>query len=53
MDGSFLAFRYLEQLVPEFDEFVASNPMPIDGMPTDLAISLAGYVYLMLLYYTH
>ena len=28
LDGSFLAFRYLPQLVPEFDQFLKANPMP-------------------------
>ncbi|KAI0100528.1 Dyp-type peroxidase [Nemania sp. FL0031] len=31
LDGSFLAFRYLKQLVPEFDAFLEANPLP--GFP--------------------
>ena len=27
-DGSFLAFRHLRQLVPEFHNFLAQNPIP-------------------------
>ena len=30
-DGSFLAFRYLFQEVPEFNAFLAKNPIPKDG----------------------
>ncbi|PPQ68900.1 hypothetical protein CVT26_001837 [Gymnopilus dilepis] len=30
-DGSFLAFRYLFQQVPEFDEFLKKNPIAKDG----------------------
>ena len=30
-DGSFLAFRYLFQAVPEFNAFLAKNPIPKDG----------------------
>lgn len=30
-DGSFLAFRYLFQEVPEFDVFLSKNPIPKDG----------------------
>lgn len=28
LDGSFLAFRYLPQLVPEFNTFLNSKPVP-------------------------
>lgn len=28
LDGSFLAFRYLPQLVPEFNAFLGSKPVP-------------------------
>ncbi len=28
LDGSFLAFRYLPQLVPEFNTFLKSKPIP-------------------------
>ncbi|KAF9476134.1 peroxidase TAP [Pholiota conissans] len=30
-DGSFLAFRYLFQLVPEFNQFLKKNPVKKDG----------------------
>ncbi|KAF8197128.1 hypothetical protein BJ912DRAFT_98447 [Pholiota molesta] len=30
-DGSFLAFRYLFQLVPEFNQFLTKNPVKKDG----------------------
>ena len=30
-DGSFLAFRYLFQEVPEFNVFLGKNPIPKDG----------------------
>ncbi|KAF8173681.1 peroxidase TAP [Pholiota molesta] len=30
-DGSFLAFRYLFQLVPEFNQFLTKNPLKKDG----------------------
>ncbi|KAI1423342.1 hypothetical protein F5Y12DRAFT_757930 [Xylaria sp. FL1777] len=29
LDGSFLAFRYLKQLVPEFDAFLEANPLDV------------------------
>ncbi|TGJ80762.1 dyp-type peroxidase [Xylaria hypoxylon] len=29
LDGSFLAFRYLKQLVPEFDSFLEANALPV------------------------
>ncbi|KAF7323749.1 Fungal peroxidase [Mycena kentingensis (nom. inval.)] len=31
-DGSFLAFRQLKQLVPEFNKFVNDNPLPVAGL---------------------
>jgi hypothetical protein len=39
LDGSFLAFRYLKQLVPEFDAFLEANALkvpfpPAPGDPT-------------------
>ncbi|KAJ8456646.1 dyp-type peroxidase [Pleurotus djamor] len=42
VDGSFLVFRYLKQLVPEFDEFLERNALLIgydgeDGAPVDLS----------------
>ncbi|KAF2964055.1 dyp-type peroxidase [Xylaria multiplex] len=34
LDGSFLAFRYLKQLVPEFDNFLEANPLKgVPGIP--------------------
>ena len=30
-EGSFAAFRYLFQLVPEFNDFLNKNPIPEDG----------------------
>jgi len=30
-DGSFLVFRQLKQLVPEFNKFLADNPLSIPG----------------------
>ncbi|KAI0782337.1 DyP-type peroxidase [Abortiporus biennis] len=32
LDGSFLAFRYLFQLVPEFNEFLEKNPVQLPGL---------------------
>jgi hypothetical protein len=29
LDGSFLAFRYLKQLVPEFNKFLTEHPLPV------------------------
>ena len=31
-DGSFMVFRYLSQLVPEFNAFLKKNPIQLDGM---------------------
>lgn len=31
VDGSFIAFRWLLQLVPEFNDFLNKNPIPKDG----------------------
>ncbi|CAA7266771.1 unnamed protein product [Cyclocybe aegerita] len=36
VDGSFLAFRYLFQEVPEFDQFLKKNPLAKDGDGKDL-----------------
>jgi deferrochelatase/peroxidase EfeB len=30
-EGSFVVFRFLKQLVPEFNEFLKKNPLPEDG----------------------
>ena len=40
LDGSFLAFRYLFQLVPEFDTFLKKNPIP--GLPPAEGSELLG-----------
>lgn len=40
LDGSFLAFRYLFQLVPEFQTFLKRNP--IAGLAPDLGSELLG-----------
>jgi Dyp-type peroxidase family len=42
LDGSFLVFRYLQQLVPEFDEFCNKNPIVEAGVPPELGPALAG-----------
>lgn len=41
LDGSFLSFRYLPQLVPEFDAFLKTNRIPgVD--PAQLGSDLLG-----------
>ena len=40
VDGSFLAFRYLFQLVPEFHTFLKRNPIP--GLEPNLGSELLG-----------
>lgn len=40
MDGSLLVFRYLFQLVPEFDNFLKQHPLP--GLPPDKGSELLG-----------
>ncbi|KAI0077314.1 peroxidase TAP [Panus rudis PR-1116 ss-1] len=40
LDGSFLAFRYLSQLVPEFNSFLDKNPIP--GLPPADGSALLG-----------
>lgn len=40
LDGSFLAFSYLSQKVPEFDWFLRQNP--IAGAPPELGSELLG-----------
>lgn len=40
LDGSFLAFRYLFQLVPEFHTFLKRNPIP--GIEPNLGSELLG-----------
>ena len=36
LDGSFLAMRYLFQLVPEFNNFLEKNADPASGLTADL-----------------
>jgi deferrochelatase/peroxidase EfeB len=31
-DGSFLAFRQMKQLVPEFNKFLTDNPLTVPGL---------------------
>ena len=40
VEGSFMAFRYLSQLVPEFNGFLTANPVP--GMPPAQGSELLG-----------
>ena len=40
LDGSFLSFRYLSQLVPEFNRFLEANPVP--GLPPKQGSELLG-----------
>ena len=42
LDGSLLAFRYLFQLVPEFNDFLKKNPIPIDGLSHEEGSELLG-----------
>ena len=42
LDGSFMAFRYLPQLVPEFDLFLKKNPLPIPGLSQEQGSELLG-----------
>jgi hypothetical protein len=42
LDGSFLSFRYLFQLVPEFDAFLEANPIPITGLSKEQGSELLG-----------
>ncbi|KAJ8474877.1 dyp-type peroxidase [Pleurotus djamor] len=41
-DGSFLTFRYLFQLVPEFDKFLADNPIVLPGLTREEGSELLG-----------
>ncbi|KIJ36125.1 hypothetical protein M422DRAFT_179814 [Sphaerobolus stellatus SS14] len=41
-DGSFLAFRQLQQLVPEFDLFLANNPLNVPGLTAEEGSELLG-----------
>ena len=42
LDGSLLAFRYLFQLVPEFNTFLKENPISVPGLPRDQGSELLG-----------
>jgi hypothetical protein len=44
MDGSFMVFRYLEQLVPEFDDFLIKHPIVSDWYTRREGSELQGYV---------
>ncbi|KIJ40008.1 hypothetical protein M422DRAFT_780853 [Sphaerobolus stellatus SS14] len=41
-DGSFLAFRQLQQLVPEFNQFLTDNPLPVPGLTPAQGSELLG-----------
>lgn len=41
-DGSFLAFRQLKQLVPEFSTFLANNPLNVSGLTPAQGSALLG-----------
>jgi deferrochelatase/peroxidase EfeB len=41
-DGTFLAFRQLEQLVPEFDKFLSDNPIDLPGLDREKGSELLG-----------
>lgn len=42
VEGSFLVFRQLSQLVPEFHDFLDQNPVDIPGLPRDKGSELLG-----------
>ncbi|CAE6479622.1 hypothetical protein ACGC1H_002442 [Rhizoctonia solani] len=42
LEGSFLAFRQLEQLVPEFDKFLTENPVVLPGLTREQGSELLG-----------
>ncbi|KAL0954306.1 hypothetical protein HGRIS_003305 [Hohenbuehelia grisea] len=42
VDGSFLTFRYLFQLVPEFDDFLEQNPIILPGLSRKEGSELLG-----------
>jgi len=42
VDGSFLAFRYLFQLVPEFNKFLTDNPVQVPGLSPEEGSELLG-----------
>ncbi len=41
-DGSFLVFRYLFQLVPEFDDFLKKHPIIAPGLSPEDGSELRG-----------
>jgi deferrochelatase/peroxidase EfeB len=45
-DGSFLVFRYLQQLVPEFDDFLEQNPIVANGLTRSEGSTLRGCEYI-------
>ncbi|KAF8742316.1 hypothetical protein AX14_005186 [Amanita brunnescens Koide BX004] len=42
VDGSFLVFRFLFQLVPEFDKFLKENPVKVPGLSPEEGSELMG-----------
>ncbi|CAE6414103.1 unnamed protein product [Rhizoctonia solani] len=42
LEGSFLAFRQLKQLVPEFNKFLADNPIVLPGLTREQGSELLG-----------
>lgn len=42
VDGSFLVFRFLFQLVPEFDKFLQENPVKVPGLSPEEGSELMG-----------
>jgi len=42
VDGSYLAFRYLFQNVPEFNNFLKENPVPVPGLTPEEGSELLG-----------
>lgn len=42
LDGSFLALRYLFQLVPEFNTFLKQNPITATGLSAEQGSELLG-----------
>ena len=45
-DSSFLVFRKLQQLVPEFNKFLAENPIPDKNLPPKQGSELLGVYYI-------
>lgn len=41
-DGSVMAFRKLQQLVPEFDRFLLDHPINLPGLTPEEASALCG-----------